>query len=57
MIAAIAFSIVTLTQVDSSYDRRALWLSHGPGSTGIVEGLTGPLVGEFPASSLPTGRT
>jgi hypothetical protein len=45
MVAAVLLSTLALTQIDSSYDRLALWLSHGPGSTGVVQGRTGPLVG------------
>ncbi len=46
MVAALLLPAVILTQAfDSTYDRRALRLAHGPGSTVIVEGIQATGVG------------
>jgi len=40
MIGTLLLPLLTLTQtLDSTYDRRALWLAHGPGATGVVQGM------------------
>jgi len=40
MIGTLLLPLLTLTQtLDSTYDRRALWLAHGPGMTGVVQGM------------------
>jgi hypothetical protein len=40
MVGTFLLPLLTLTQtLDSTYDRRALWLAHGPGLTGVVQGM------------------
>ncbi|PYP54986.1 MAG: hypothetical protein DMD40_14930 [Gemmatimonadetes bacterium] len=40
MVGTLFLPLLTLTQtLDSTYDRRALWLAHGPGATGVVQGM------------------
>jgi len=40
MVGTLLLPLLTLTQtLDSTYDRRALWLGHGPGATGVVQGM------------------
>ncbi len=40
MVGTLLLPLLTLTQtLDSTYDRRALWLAHGPGATGVVQGM------------------
>ena len=40
MVGTLLLPFLTLTQtLDSTYDRRALWLAHGPGATGVVQGM------------------
>jgi hypothetical protein len=40
MVGSLLLPLLTLTQtLDSTYDRRALWLGHGPGATGVVQGM------------------
>jgi len=46
MIGTLLLPLLTLTQtLDSTYDRRALWLAHGPGMTGVVQGIQASPVG------------
>ncbi len=46
MIGTLLLPLLTLTQtLDSTYDRRALWLTHGPGMTGVVQGIQASPVG------------
>ncbi len=46
MVGTLLLPLFTLTQtLDSTYDRRALWLAHGPGMTGVVQGIQASPVG------------
>jgi len=46
MIGTLLLPLLTLIQtLDSTYDRRALWLAHGPGMTGVVQGIQASPVG------------
>src|SRR5205809_530907 len=46
MIGTLLLPLLMLTQtLDSTYDRRALWLTHGPGMTGVVQGIQASPVG------------
>jgi len=52
MVGTLLLPFLTLTQtLDSTYDRRALWLAHGPGATGVVQGMG------TQATSLGAGRS
>src|SRR5258705_12278158 len=46
MLGTLLLPLLTLIQtLDSTYDRRALWLAHGPGMTGVVQGIQASPVG------------
>src|SRR5438477_4361066 len=40
MVGTLLLPVLAVIQtLDSTYDRRALWLAHGPGTTGVVQGI------------------